>query len=243
MAMKRPLFWLLSTSLTFALAALAPAGVAGPPQDSKAASASKHPDLAGVWFMQDKIHPNLIAPEDAPLTSWGAEQFKINRASLNPDSICLPSGVPRIWQIPAPFEIIPLQGRIVIFHEHEHLVRQIHMNRTEHPKDLIPTWMGDSTGHWEGDTLVVDTTGFNALTWADLWGLPHSEALHVVERIHRVGRDVLEVNLTIEDSKAYTKPWTAVRRFDLKPNWEIGEEICEENNAYLFPPGWKAPKD
>jgi hypothetical protein len=76
-----------------------------------------------------------------------------------------------------------------------------------------------------------------------LWGLPHSEALHVVERIRRVSQNMLQVNITIEDPKAYTKPWTAERRFDLKPGWEIGEEICEENNAYLFPPGWKPPKD
>jgi hypothetical protein len=239
--MKRPCSWLLSTSLIFALAALAPTGVASPPQDSKASSA--HPNLAGVWFMQDKVHPSLIAPENASLTPWGAEQFKVNRESVIPDAICLPSGVPRVWQIPAPFEIIPLQGRILIFHEHEHIVRQIHMNRTEHPKDLISTWMGDSLGHWEGDTLVVDTTGFNALTWVDLSGLPHSEVLHVVERIRRASQTVLQVNMTIEDPKAYTKPWTAERRFDLKPGWEIGEEICEENNTYLFPSGIKLPKE
>lgn len=241
--MKRPHSWFLLTSLTFALVALTPAGVAGPPQDSKATSGNKHSDLAGVWFMEGKVEPNLIAPENAPLTPWGAEQFKLNHQSLNPDAICLPTGVPKIWQLPAPFEIIPLPGRILIFHEHEHMVRQIHMNRTEHPKDLVPTWMGDSIGRWEGDTLIVDTAGFNTLTWVDLWGLPHSEALHVVERIHRISQNVLQVNITIEDPKAYTKPWTAVRRFDLRPDWEIGEEICEENNTYLFPPDRKLPKE
>jgi len=240
---KRPVFWLLLTYLTVAGLAAGPASFAAPAQESKAAAGSKHPNLAGVWFMHGRVAPNLIAPEDAPLTPWGVEQFKINRQQLNPDAICLPTGVPKSWQLPAPFEIIPLKGRILIWHEHEHMMRQIHMGRRDHPKDLVPTWMGNSVGWWEGDTLVVDTTGFNALTWVDLWGLPHSEAYHVIERIRRTQSSVLEVEITIDDPKAYTKPWKAVRRFDLKPDWEIGEEICEENNAYLFPRGYGRQTD
>jgi hypothetical protein len=95
--------------------------------------------------------------------------------------------------------------------------------------------MGNSVGRWEGQTLVVDTTGFNEESWADLWGLPHSEKFHVIERIGLVSPSVLQVEITVEDPKAYTKPWTAVRKFDRKPDWEIGENICEDHNKYLIP--------
>ena len=201
---------------------------------SKVSSPSKHPELWGVWYMQDVVKVNLIPPNEAPLTPWGEERLKINRKQPLLTAICRPPGVPTIWQIPSPFEIIPMPGRILIFHEQQHLIRQIYLNRP-HPADLIPTWMGNSIGRWEGDTLIVDTTGFNELTWADLWGLPHSGELHVIERIRLVSPDVLQVEMTVEDPKAYTKPWAAVRKFDRKPDWEIGENICEDNNEYLIP--------
>jgi hypothetical protein len=201
---------------------------------SKVSKPGKHPELWGVWYMQGTVNISLLPSKDAPLTPWGQERMKINRTQALPTAICLPPGVPTIWQIPAPFEIIPLQGRILILHEQQHLIRQIYLNR-KHPADMIPTWMGNSVGRWEGDTLVVDTTGFNELTWADLWGLPHSGEMHVIERIGLVSPDVLQVEMTVEDPKAYTKPWKAVRKFDRKPDWEIGENICEDNNTYLIP--------
>jgi hypothetical protein len=214
--------------------ALAPQLSAQTTPGSKVSSPAKHPELWGVWYMQGTVNIHLIPLNDAPLTPWGEERLKINRKHPLLTAICLPPGVPTIWQIPAPFEIIPLPGRILIIHEQEHLIRQIYLNR-QHPADPIPTWMGNSAGRWEGDTLIVDTTGFNELTWADLWGLPHSAEMHVIERIRLVRPDVLQVEATVEDPKAYTKPWTAVRRFDRKPDWEIGENICEDNNSYLAP--------
>lgn len=241
--MKNSFFRSVAYFVFLALAIVTPHADARPAQGSKARSVAKHPNLAGVWFMQGKVEPNLIPPEDAPMTPWGVERYKINRKQPNPDAICLPTGVPKGWQIPAPFEIIPLQNRILIFHEHEHMVRQIHMDRHEHPKDLVPTWMGNSIGRWEGETLVIDTTGFNDLTWVDLWGLPHSDVYHVIERIRRIQPTVLQVEITIDDPKAYTRSWKAVRLFNLKPNWEIGEEICEENNTFLIPSGDAPPQN
>jgi hypothetical protein len=96
--------------------------------------------------------------------------------------------------------------------------------------------MGDSIGKWDGDTLVVDTIGFNDQTWLDNTKRPHSEDLHIIERIRRTSHDVLQLDITIDDPKAYTKPWTSQRIFDLKSGWEISENICEDNNTYLFPP-------
>ena len=91
--------------------------------------------------------------------------------------------------------------------------------------------MGHSAGKFEGDTLVIDTVGFNDKTWLDPMGLPHSEAMHVTERMRRVDHDTLENTYTIDDPKMYSKPWTASKIFKLKPDWEIKEYVCAENNS------------
>ena len=88
--------------------------------------------------------------------------------------------------------------------------------------------MGDSIGHWDGDTLVVDTVGFNDKTWLDRVGHPHSENLHLVERFRRLDHDTLTDEITVEDAKAYTKPWTARRTFQLKPKWQLMEFVCQD---------------
>jgi len=90
--------------------------------------------------------------------------------------------------------------------------------------------MGDSVGKWEDDALVIDTVGFNDKTWLDANGLPHSDALHVVERLRRIDHDTLRVDYTIDDPKVYTKPWNAEKLFDLKPDWRIKEYVCAEDN-------------
>lgn len=228
-------FWLAAITLTWALSPLFLTGAAGAPQAPKARGSSQPPDLSGVWFTQGKVRGSFAFEGSAPLLPWGEEQLKAGQQKVKPVLLCFPPGVPRVWTEPHPFEIISLPGRVLIYYEFQHLVREIHTHGREHPKDLIPTWMGDSVGKWEADTLVVDTTGFNEQTSLD-GRHPHSDALHVVERIRRVSHEVLQVDITIDDPKAYVKPWTAQRIFDLKPGWEISEHICEENNTYLFPP-------
>jgi hypothetical protein len=104
------------------------------------------------------------------------------------------------------------------------------MDGRAHPKDAEPTYMGHSTGKWEGRTLVVDTVGFNDKTWLDPMGLPHSDAMHLTERIQRVNHDTLVDEYTIDDPKTYTKPWKATHTFILKPDWQIQEYVCAENN-------------
>ena len=94
--------------------------------------------------------------------------------------------------------------------------------------------MGDSIGHWEGDTLIVDTVGLNDKTWLDQVGHPHSEALHIIERIRRPDHDTLVDDMTIEDSVAYTKSFTAQQVYKLKPGWEVQEYVCTENNKYTY---------
>ncbi len=107
------------------------------------------------------------------------------------------------------------------------------MDGRGHPEDPDPTWMGHSIGRWDGDTLVVDTVGFNDKTWIDPLGHSHSEALHLVERYRRVDPNTLVIDLTFEDAKAFLKPWSGQREFDLKPDWEIAEMYpCEDKGQY-----------
>jgi hypothetical protein len=135
--------------------------------------------------------------------------------------------------VPLPLEIVQTPTRVVIIHEGVQALREIYLNR-QHPKDLDPTYSGDSVGKWEGDTLVLDTIGFNDKTWLDAVGLPHSDAMHVIERIRRTDHDTLVDDVTIDDSKAYTKPFTIQQVYKLKAGWEIQEYVCEENNKYTY---------
>jgi hypothetical protein len=157
-----------------------------------------------------------------------------NLTTDDPNLACLPEGVPRFMiSVPYPMEIIQGPKRVLILHEGTSVVRQIHLGR-QHPKDLDPTYAGDSIGKWEGDTLVVDTIGFNDKTWLDGGGLPHSNALRVVEHIRRTDHDTLVDEFTIDDPTVYTKPITARQVYKLKPDWEIHEYVCEENNKYTY---------
>jgi hypothetical protein len=218
-----------SIAVAAALLFLLPALVA------QAANSSKQtPDLTGVWLI-DHFQPALF-PKGGPappFTPWGEEQFKKADTKVNdPNLACLPHGIPRLMYVPLPMEFLQVPDKVLIYVEAGNQLRQIHLNRG-HKDDLGPTYNGDSIGKWDGDTLVVDTTGFNDITWLDHAGLPHSEALHVVERIRRVDHDTLVDDFTIEDPKAYTKPWKASQTYHLKPGWEIAEYVCD-NNKYVY---------
>jgi hypothetical protein len=190
-------------------------------------------DLAGVWII-DHFQPALFPKgTNPPFTPWGEAQFKKANTLVNdPNLACLPHGIPRLMFVPLPMEIFQVPDKVLIYVEAGNQLRQIHVNRG-HRNDLDPTYNGDSVGKWEGETLVVDTIGFNDVTWLDHVGLPHSEGLHVIERIHRADHDTLVDDFTIEDTKAYTKPWTASQTYHLKPGWEIAEYVCD-NNKYVY---------
>jgi len=200
---------------------------------AQTANPSKTPDLTGVWMI-DHFQPALFPKgTPPPFTPWAETEFKKADTKVNdPNLACLPHGIPRMMFVPLPMEILQVPDKVLILQEAGNQLRQIRLNR-EHPKDLDSTYNGDSIGKWEGNTLVVDTVGFNNVTWLDHVGLPHTEALHVVERIHRVDRNTLVDDFTIEDPKAYTKPWTATQTYNLKPGWEIAEYVCD-NNKYVY---------
>jgi hypothetical protein len=196
------------------------------------------PDFSGVWFVR-AYRRNILPNEDPPFQPWAEAVFKKRQLEQthadpnhgpDPTARCIPPGIPRTMLQPLPFEIIHARDRVVMVFEYQSLIRQIFTDGRGHAKDFDPTYMGDAIGHFEGDTLVVDTTGFNDKTWLDPQGLPHTGALHVVEHIRRTDHDTLVDDYTIEDPKAYTKPWTAQLIFSLKPDWQIKEYVCAENN-------------
>ena len=213
-----------------ALLLLSPAILAQTANSSKAGAT---PDLTGVWLL-DHFQPALFPKGTAPpFTPWGQEQFKKNDTLVNdPNLACLPHGVPRVMFVPLPFEIFQVPGRVIMFQEAGNEIRQIHLDRG-HPKDPELTYNGDSVAKWEGDTLVVDSIGFNDVTWVDHAGIPHSEQLHVVERIRRIDHDTLRDDITVEDPKTFTKPLTASQTYKLKPGWEIAEYTCD-HNKYIY---------
>jgi hypothetical protein len=204
-------------------------------------------DLTGVWYPSSVNTFNYVWTDAQgqrldkfPLTPWGEEKFQGNHpiggqytalTSNDPNFSCLPPGVPNVYTHAYPVEFIEVPGRTIMFFEYGHFVRQIFTDGREHVKDANPTWMGDSTGKWEGDTLVVDSTGFNDKTWLDVTGHPHSEALHVVERMRRVDHNTLLIDITIDDPQAYTKVLKSQRKYILKPDWNIMEYICEDNRV------------
>lgn len=223
-----PKHLILSAAVLVSMLTLRPAA-----RGQNAAQQSSTRDISGVWQVP-KYQPSLFPKGGAPLTPWGEQKFKTaNPATNDPNLGCLPEGIPRFMFVPVPMEIFQVPTRIVIIREGVQPMRQIYMNR-EHRDDLYPTYSGDSVGKWEGDTLVVDTIGLNDTTWLDATGLPHSEKMHVIERIRRTGHDKLVDDITIEDPMAYTKPITAQQVYDLKPGWEVQEYVCTENNKYSY---------
>jgi hypothetical protein len=202
----------------------------------KSHAATHVPDFSGVWMERETR--NTFTVNEPPMQPWAQTRYKEAKPGYGPratprseDPIlsCFPPGVPRIMLIPFPLQIVQSPGMIVMLFEYDHFTRQIYMDRRDHPKDVDRTWMGDSIGRWEGDTLVVDTVGLNDKTWLDQVGHPHSDRLHVVERIRRTDHDTLEDDITIDDPKAYTKPWTGQQFFKLRPNWHLIEYVCEDS--------------
>ncbi len=203
-------------------------------------SQSIHASMRGIWRvpyiidMQKQGKSPDGGPVVVPFTAKGKavfDQAQATESKDDPEGHCLPPGVPRMMYTPYPTEIFQLPNRIVFVYEGgAHVWRNIWLDGREQPKDPNPTYLGYSVGHWEGDTLVVDTTGFNDRTWLDAAGHQHGEKLHVIEKYTRPDSNTHRLEATIEDPDYYTKPWTTVTTATWYPNQEILEYICQENN-------------
>jgi hypothetical protein len=191
------------------------------------------PDLTGVWdipYVPDMSRG--IGP--LPFTAWGEADFKAyDPSKFDYTAHCLPAGLTRQMNTPMPLEIFQMPKRVAILFEAWNTFIIVPTDGRDHPKDPDPTWMGNSVGHWDGDTLVVDSVGFNDKTRLDTIGHPHSDQLHVIQRFSRADPTHLAYEVTVEDPKAYTKPFTNKRVFTLKPKWELMEYSCEENNKEI----------
>jgi len=213
-------------------------------------TADGKPDLSGIW--QSQRDPNGVAggiegivaprymiditkdlkPEQVPFQPWAAALYKQRVASSfvdNPMLQCLPAGIPRLDAYTHPYKIVQTPGLIVILYESMTLFRQIFMDGRQLPVDPQPTWLGYSVGAWNGDTLVVRSSGFNDKTWLDGSGHPHSEAMQLTERFTRRTVGQMDIEITIDDPKTYTKPLTYTQRQDLLPDTDLIEYICNEN--------------
>ena len=149
----------------------------------------------------------------------------------DPSGRCLLVGVPRITSMPLPIKIVQTKDEVIFLYETFHAFRVIPTDGRGHPDDIDPSFMGDSVGRWEGDTLVVDVIGFNDKTWLGAGGATlHTDALHVIERYRRVDMGHLQVDLTFEDPGTFTKPFHNHSTWTLAPGEEIEEYVCNENN-------------
>ena len=230
-----------------------------PNLSAPAPRASGKPDLSGVWAAEpsDELRRQLgidassnplsadlqfiskyainilgdFKPEAEPIRPEAAailRQRMANSGKDTPTSHCLPGGVPFSTLI-APFKIVQTPGLIVMLLEDNNPARQIFTDGRQHPADPEPSWMGYSVGTWQGDTLVVDTFGFTDRSWLDAMGHPRSESMHVEERFRRRDIGHMNVDITINDVKSYTRPVTVKVTDRLLPDTNILESVCAEN--------------
>lgn len=224
-----------------------PAQTTDQPGTARADAAGATPDLSGLWTrLRDPSHSSInleFSKVISPMTPWGAARFKAANSvyrSSSPSTVlsdpiynCFPPGLPRIYLLNFPVQIVQIPGQVIMLFEFDHFVRRIYTDGRPHDKDAGPLWMGDSIGKWEGDTLVADAVSFNDKTTLDRDGYPHSDAMHLVEHIRRSDPNSLVIDLTVDDPKAYTKPWSATLNFQLRPDWKIMEHVCEDNAGFL----------
>ena len=227
-------------ALAFGVSASA-AGAAAPAR----ARADPH-DISGLWMNENTLDERLKREGRHRLDPGEGDGVARSKPSLKPAyqaklaelqaesergaATCRWVGLPGIMGYPYPFEILVTPGRITMIFEADSQVRRIWMDRKRHlaPDDLDPSYYGDSIGHWEGDTLVVNTVGFNTQTTVS--GAPHSEQMHIVERIRHRGPRTLEDQITVTDPDAFDAPVSQTFVYGRRPGWRIHEYSCNENN-------------
>ena len=199
-------------------------------------TAEGKPDITGLWLTQGIYIGDIakdLKPGEVPFQPWAEELFKHRRETLSkddPTGRCIPGGVPRSTAVPYPFKILTAtNGIVVVLYEAVHAYRQIFTDGRPLPKDPNPNWLGYSVGRWDGDTFVVESAGFNDNVWLDNNGHPATESLRVTERFRRKDFGHMSIDITIDDPKAYTKPWNVTLPLVLQPDTEMLEYICPEN--------------
>jgi len=203
------------------------------------------PDFNGVW--QRPYVPDVTkdgaqkGSGPLPYTDWGKQQWDTYDAEKGDyTGACLPFGYSRSIGSPDPIQIMQTDKFLSFLYEQNSWFKIVPFDKPHNPKK-VPTWFGDSIASWDGDTMVIDTNNFNGLTRLDTIGHPHSDQLHMIERYTRTDAGHINYDLTVEDPKTYTKPWTNKRVFTLRTDWEVLEYSCEENNKSLLEGRIKIP--
>ncbi len=210
-------------------------------------AATTRDKLSGVWSGDQGVlwdtsvkggqKPRApFTPEYAARYQESLEAAARGQPKADPPAACLPPGVPRIMASPFPFEIVQTPDVIYILYEYMSQARRIYLTGDAPPAMGLPTFNGRSTGRWEQDTLVIETTELNPLSVLDTTHLPTSGDLRVIERLRLLGPDKLEASITLIDPKVYTEPWTVVRTYSRKKGEQILEYICEQNNRNPLQP-------
>jgi hypothetical protein len=201
-------------------------------------------DITGTWqqVTEKTMFRWTALNEDPPLQPWALETYKKAREGkrldergdgwLDPETYCLPWGTPRLWTSTVPIIIVEAPGKTIIIHASEThpLPRIVYTDGRDHPEGYPPRFDGHSIGRWDHGTFVIDTVALDPDTWIDDSGTPHSDALHTVERLRRVNLTTLEVTVEFNDPKAFTKPWTGIKKtLKMYPDWEYIPGIpCED---------------
>jgi hypothetical protein len=198
-------------------------------------------NISGVWWTESyspKIQ--LVGGGDLPYNDMGKAQYAKNIAALKDGSLkdearhlCVPDGLPRMLGNPYPFQIIQTPGQVTFVYELNHVIRPIVLDRPQvsaHDLEVAPYYSGHSVAHWEGDTLVIETAGFNDKTFIDATGAPHSDAMTTVERIKKVNDRTLEDVITVMDSQMFTRPWSARFVYGLHPEVRIEDYVCGDKH-------------
>jgi hypothetical protein len=221
-------------------------GQSAPPKDSSSAvkvgrypnvsSLSSLPDWTGIWIFDFGL-PAGMKPEQPSLTPAAEAEYKHlldleakNQEPPTESANCLPPGMPTIMSQPYDVEFLFTPGRVTIIQEAYMQVRRVFTDGRDHPKDVDPTFNGNSIGHWEGDTLVIDTIGLGHKTPLGFNRLDHGPNLHVVERIHLIAPDKMEDDMTLTDPDVLAQPWHVVHTYTRHRELDQLEYICEENN-------------
>jgi len=200
-------------------------------------TADGKPNLSGIWRADSNKYNTDLVPEgsEAPMLPWAAEVYKHRLDTFGferPGTSCMPHGVPDAMTV-YNFKIFQMPEVMVHLYEEMHKFRQIHTDGRALPVDPDPAWYGYSVGRWEGDTFVAETSGFREGTWLDNNGHPHTDALRLTERFRRINYGQMELVITVDDPKAYSRPWTSQTvKFIQQPDTELLEHLCENNRSY-----------
>ena len=203
-------------------------------EDGKVLLGGATPEEKGVWTPLFGISDPIAPADQLPFQPWAKALYDDRQThELEPHARCKASGTSRQFLTPYGVEFveIPEAKRLYIFDiGGPHTFRTVYMDGRSHPSDLSPTYYGHSIGWWEGDTLVVDSTGFNEGFWFERRGLPHTTQMHTVERFTRVNSELIDYEITVDDPGAYTGPWTGAFQLQWSEGTELFEYICQQAN-------------